>query len=76
MRLRVESDGTILGLYDEKLDLSAMGNLVIQRASQVEPQGDTWTVDLALSDGPILPGFAKRSEAIQAEVQWLENHRL
>ena len=33
-----------------------------------------WRVDLAPSGGPILGPFAGRSEAIQREVEWLNNY--
>lgn len=76
MQLRVEPDGTIRMLYDERLDLSPLGTPSIERASFVEPQDSSWVVDLAPSGGPILGAFSKRSEAIQAEIAWLDQHRL
>ncbi len=33
-----------------------------------------WMVDLALSGGPVLTGFKKRTDAIAAEVAWLNEH--
>ena len=48
------------------------------RASHVEPTVIDGNVkceaDLSLVNGPKLDGFLSREEAIQAEVEWLNNH--
>lgn len=77
MELVVHADGTLHGLYDETLDLSQLGQMSIRRASHVEPtdQGQ-WQADLAPVDGPVLGPFALRSEALAAEVEWLEENWL
>ena len=76
MQLRVNPEGTILGLYQEGVDLKELGNQTIERASHVEPNGANWVVDLSPVNGPKLEGFLNRSIAIQAEVDWIENHVL
>jgi hypothetical protein len=59
--------------YNESLDLSGLGTISIQRASYVEPGEDgKWTA--AMVGGPVLGPFNKRSEALKAEVQWLEEN--
>ena len=64
-------------LYDEALDLSAMGSVSIRRASHVEPdEHGQWWADLAPVQGPMLGPFLRRSEALKAEQVWLEEHRL
>ena len=61
----------------EELDLAALGSLTIQRASHVEPDATgLWWADLTPVQGPCLGPFARRSEALIAEVQWLEAHWL
>ena len=76
-RLVVAPDGSIVTLYDEDLDLSALGILRVERAGRVEPDAEgRWTADLAPSGGPVLGPFARRSEALAAEVAWLLSHRL
>jgi hypothetical protein len=77
MQLLIDPGGTLRCLYDESIDLTSLGQLVIQRASHVEPD-DTgqWWADLAPVHGPRLGPFAKRSEALRAEVSWLEQNRL
>jgi len=73
MNLVIESQGTVRCLYGEAIALHCLGDVKIHRASQVEP--DTkgqWWANLGPLDGPILGPFARRSEAIQAETQWLE----
>lgn len=75
MDLVVHPDGDVTTLYSELLDLSALGAMNIVRASQVEPDADgQWFA--AIIDGPTLGPFARRSEALAAEVAWLTEHRL
>jgi len=38
----------------------------------VEPEEDGWYADMALSSGPKLGPFAKRSQALEAEIAWLK----
>jgi len=77
MELVVDRCGTIRCLYDECLDLSALGRLTITRASHVEPDSHgQWFADLAPVGGPRLGPFGRRSEALAAEAAWLEAHRL
>ena len=77
MRLIVAPNGTVRCLYDETLDLSALGRLTITRGSQVEPTaGGLWTADLSPVGGPLLGPFPDRSTALAAERRWLERHWL
>lgn len=69
--------GDIRSLYDETLSLAALGTPVIQRASHVEPDdAGNWIADLAPVSGPRLGPFARRSDALAAEVAWLEENWL
>ena len=77
MQLVVQSNGSIRCVYDEQLDLQALGSMTIQRGSHVEPTADgQWTADLSPVAGPVLGPFALRTEALAAERQWLEKHWL
>jgi hypothetical protein len=77
MELVVQTDGTISCLYDEALDLTALGNCEVQRASFVEPHvHGGWTADLWPVSGPVLGPFALRSEALAAERKWLDHYLL
>ncbi len=77
MQLVVMPGGAVRCLYGEEIDLAALGSPVIQRASHVEPTSDgLWLADLAPVQGPVLGPFARRSEALAAELAWLEAHRL
>lgn len=72
MRLVIEPDGSVHCLYGEAIDLSALGRPTITRASNVEPDGKgRWWADLAPIGGPMFGPFAKRSDAIAAEVAYL-----
>jgi len=73
MKLLIRPDGTVRAIYQEEIDLAALGCPTISRASHVEPDQDgRWLADLAPVGGPVLGPFDRRSEALQAEHDWLE----
>lgn len=75
--LTVTPAGTIRMLYDERLDLRALGTPSIRRASHVEPnESGEWTADMGPSGGPVLGPFRFRSEALEEEAVWLKTNRL
>jgi hypothetical protein len=77
MDLIIDSKGQVRCIYGEAIDLAALGDLSIQRASHVEPdQIGRWWADLAPVGGPRLGAFSKRSEALEAEAAWLQQHLL
>jgi hypothetical protein len=77
MKLLVKPDGSVRTIYDETIDLGVLGHLSITRASQVEPDDQgRWQADLTPVGGPVLGPFERRSEALEAERHWLENHWL
>ncbi len=77
MELVISPQGDVHCLYDESLDLSALGRLTIRRASHVEPTDDgQWTADLSPVDGPIIGPFPLRSEALAAETVWIQENWL
>ena len=72
MELVVDADGGVRCIYDESLDLRALGKLQITRASHVEPDLDgNWWADMGPSGGPVLGPFGTRGQALQAEKRWL-----
>jgi len=72
MELVVAVDGDVKCIYDEAMELRALGKLQITRASHVEPDVDgNWWADMGPSGGPVLGPFGSRSEALQAEKRWL-----
>ena len=73
MDLLVDSAGDIRCIYGEELDLRELGKLQITRASHVEPDRDGfWWADMGPVGGPVLGPFRNRTEALQAEREWLE----
>ena len=77
MQVVVTADGDLRFVYAETVDLRSLGPTVIRRGSHVEPDAmGRWLVDLAPLAGPRLGPFAKRSEALEAEVAWLQEHWL
>jgi len=77
MQIIIEAGGTVRCIYDEAIDLAAIGSPVITRASHVEPdQQGRWLADLSPISGPILGPFQVRSEALAAEHDWLETNWL
>lgn len=77
MRVFVRPGGCVEHIYDERIDLSELGTQIIRRASRVEPEkGGGWSADLRLSSGPKLGPYRTRSEAIAAEIAWLNANSL
>ena len=75
MELFITPTGTVQAIYDEAIDLHTLGTATITRASHVEPDASgQWFADIV--DGPRLGPFARRSEALAAEVAWLTENRL
>ena len=77
MRLLLDPQGNATCLYGEVIELEALGEVHIRRASSVEPdQTGKWWADMMPVRGPLLGPFGRRSEALAAEVRWLEENRL
>ena len=77
MQAVVQPNGAIRCLYDESIDLSTLGRLSIRRASHVEPDANgQWSADLSPMEGPVLGPFSRRSDALTAERDWIEDHGL
>lgn len=70
----IGSDGLLKFVYDDELaDLLRLGVSQIQRASHVEPTSLGWTADLSPSGSfEILGPFPRRTDALQAEIAWLD----
>ena len=77
MQLLISPGGTIRCVYAETIDLTPAGQISISRGSHVEPDEDGhWFADLAPVGGPRLGPFARRSDALNAESEWLHKHWL
>ena len=77
VQLIIEPSGAVRCIYSEELDLTAIGTPIIIRISHVEPdQQGRWQADLSPVGGPVLTGFALRSDALAAEQAWLKAHWL
>ena len=77
MELLIDPAGRVRCLYGEQVDLTSFGQLHISRGSHVEPTPKgTWTADLTPVGGPILGPFPTRSQALEAEREWLLQHWL
>ena len=75
--LLIDPAGGVRCVYDEAIDLAALGPLTIRRGSHVEPLPDgRWTADLGPVAGPVLGPFPTRSAAVAAELDWLRQHWL
>ena len=75
--INFNEDGTADTLYTEKINLKELGDLHMKRASHVEPTDNgQWTADMSPSNGPLLGPFETRTEALQAEVEWLKKNIL
>jgi len=75
MTLTVAPDGTTRCLYTEDLPLDTLGKVAIHRASHVEPDGiEFWYAQIIY--GPTLGPYDFRSEALAAEIDYLEKNSL
>jgi hypothetical protein len=77
VELVIGPGGMATCLYSEDLDLARLGEVRVRRVSHCETdeQGQWWA-DLSPVTGPKLGPFGKRSQALDAEVQWLRRHVL
>jgi hypothetical protein len=77
VELVINSSGDIRCVYGEEVNLSELGRLSIQRGSHVEPTADgQWTADMSPVQGPQLGPFECRTQALEAEVAWLNQYWL
>ncbi|MBN8602952.1 MAG: hypothetical protein J0M26_18085 [Planctomycetes bacterium] len=77
MKLVIGPNGNIRTLYCEEIDLQKLGRIQISRGSYVEPnENGQWMVDLSPLSGPTLGPYSKRSEALQVEIEWIEERWL
>ena len=72
MQLVVNTQGGVRCVYAETIDLRQLGPLTVSRGSHVEPDDEgLWFADLAPVGGPRLGPFRLRSDALDAEQDWL-----
>lgn len=78
MKIKINPDGMVEMLYTEKIDIASIGKIIdIRRASHVEPTAEMqWISDMTVSGGPVLGPYDIRSEALAAEIDWLEREKL
>ncbi len=77
MELVIAPGGTARCVYNEAIDLHALGQPHITRASHVEPDAlGRWLADLKPVGGPVLGPYDNRSDALAAEHAWLTDHWL
>jgi len=77
VQLVIEAGGNVRTIYTEQFDIRCLGSVSIRRGSHVEPtENGHWTADLSPCDGPLLGPFSQRSQAIEAEIDWLRKHWL
>ncbi len=73
MEVCISTDANVVVIYNEAVDLSVLGPTTITRASHVEPDSaGQWWADLGPVSGPRLGPFHLRSQALTAELDWLE----
>jgi hypothetical protein len=77
--IKISPDGkNISYVHDDRLaGMMEHGEAKITRASHVEPTpNNKWTADLSPVKGPILGPYNTRKEALEAEINWLNNNGL
>ena len=70
---KIMPGGTIITIHDDILPDMDLGDMSIERASHVlfDEVSQTWEV--VINDVVVLDGFVKRGEAIEAEIDYLNN---
>jgi hypothetical protein len=77
MELLIRGGGVVRCIYGEAIDLACLGDLTIRRASHVDPDAQGWWwSDLVPVHGPRLGPFRYRTQALEAEQQWLSRYWL
>ena len=77
MEIVIEPGGNVRCIYDDSIPLHPIGQLLIRRASHVEPDyTGHWYADLLPVRGPQLGPFGTRTEALNAEYRWLQENWL
>jgi hypothetical protein len=76
--IKITTEGKMQFIYNDRLrGLLTHGKSKVVRASHVEPAPEGgWTADMEPVGGPILGPFPLRSEALAAEVAWIEKNVL
>lgn len=74
--IRFDNDGTAISIYNEDIILNSLGKVNINRASYVEPnENGEWIADMSpIKSNIILGPFKLRSEALKAEINWLNQY--
>ena len=70
---KIFPDGRVLTIYDDSIQDLCLGDLSVERASNVVFDFVSQTWEVVIEDEVVLEGFAKRSDAIEAEVKFLNN---
>lgn len=78
MKIKINPDGTAIMIYTEDINIADLGSVQsITRVSRVEPtSGNQWAADMGPIGGPVLGAFDKRSDALSAEINWIEENIL
>ena len=77
MIISIDRNGGVRAIYTDDFPWHELGKTLVLRASHVEPDHHgLWWADLSLSNGPKIGPFARRTDALAAEVRWLERNRL
>jgi len=75
----VKPDGSVTAIHNDALvNLYDEGKATISRASHVEPinggEQINWIADMSPVSGPVLGPYRLRSDALEAEINWLEQN--
>lgn len=71
-KIVIQSNGTISYIWSDDIDLSELGDVQVSRASHVEFNNKSKKWEAHTVGGTFIGAFKKRSDAIAAEVKYLE----
>jgi len=76
LQIRVKENEVRFIYSDYLIGLMNQGESVIKRASMVEPSNNKWFADLSPIGGPKLGPFDTRKEALNEEVEYINNNKI
>lgn len=79
MIIQANADGSVTAIVgslkeETPIDLETIGRCTVKRQGVLIEANGEWLADMFLCGGPVLGPFGSRAEAINGEIEWLQNN--